>query len=69
MPKIAPSRITSILKVGGLETRAVYHNDRIDPEILMEPIEWEPVNQKIKDKTESSKQWLNNALKECEKDL
>lgn len=64
-----PSRQTSLLKICGLEERAIGKGNIIDAEKLLEAPDWTSVNNKLKKKITESKEWLKQALKDCERSL
>ncbi len=62
------SRLTSILKIAGLEGRLMTEG-KCDIEELMKPIDYESVNKRIEAMTEKSKKWLIDAVEDCKKEL
>ena len=66
---LAPARQTSLLKLCGLEERAVSDGETADIDELLSEPNWVSVNAKIREKTTESKAWLNAAIKDCERIL
>lgn len=61
-PQRGMARFTSILKMAGLEDRLVIDAEAADLEQLLQPIDWDGVNQRIETLRAHSRQFLLDAL-------
>lgn len=53
------SRIHSMLELFGLQSRVLTKSDGINPSVL---IDWNPVNEKLEERRNESREWLKNSL-------
>ncbi|CAM4232433.1 polysaccharide pyruvyl transferase family protein [Bordetella muralis] len=61
-PSRGMSRFTSLLKIAGLESRLVTKSSDVDVSQMMQPIDWDSVNERLAKWRASSYEFLANAL-------
>ena len=63
---MAPSRQLGILKMCGLENRAVAEGENFTLQQKLAEIDWAKVDEILSERAEDSKAWLTDALKDCD---